>query len=195
MLVVDIEGSGVDPHKNSLLSIGAVEFERPENQFYGECRVWDGAHIEPKALEVNGFTETEARDSIKQTDRELLLKFISWADTCDEKTLSGQNPSFDRDFMQITAARYHLNWVFAHRTIDLHSIAFFHAVTHRIMVPRKNNHSDFNLDKILVYAGLPPEPKPHNGLTGARLEAEAFSRFFNGKSLFPEWHSFKIPWV
>ena len=57
MIVVDVETSGLDDEKNSLLSIGAVDFYNPKNQFYGECRVREGAEVNPEALEVNGFTE------------------------------------------------------------------------------------------------------------------------------------------
>jgi len=39
MIVADIEATGLDPRKHSILSIGAVDFEHPERQFYGECRI------------------------------------------------------------------------------------------------------------------------------------------------------------
>jgi len=194
MIVIDVETSGVDPHKNSLLSIGAVDLGDPTRQFYGECRVWEGAHVDQEALLVNGFSEDDARDGRKQRDRELLEAFLEWSSGCKEKTLAGHNTSFDRDFMEVTAARYHIDWRFAHRTLDLHSIAYFHASRRGIPIPLKHEHSDLSLDKILQYAGLPPEPKPHNGLMGAKLEAELFSRFFNDTSIFPEWKSFPVAW-
>ena len=194
MIVIDVETSGVDPYKNSLLSIGAVEFERSENQFYGECRVWEGAHIDPEALLINGFTQVQVTDPKKKSDKDLLLDFLQWANGCSEKTIAGHNPSFDRDFLRVTAMRYHVNWPFAHRTIDLHSIAYFHALRRGIAPPQKNNHSDFSLDKILEYTGIPPEPKPHNGLMGAKLESEVFHRFFKGRPLFREWQSIPVVW-
>lgn len=195
MIVIDVETSGVDPHKNSLLSIGAVDFEHPERQFYGECRAWEGAHIDDEALAVNGFSHAQATDHNKKTDRELLLDFLSWTESCQEKTIAGHNTSFDRDFLQATAARYHINWTFAHRTLDLHSIAYYHHIHRGVEIPTTHGHSGLNLDGILTYAGLPPEPEPHNGLTGAKLEAEAFSRFFNKKCLFSEYEGRKIPWL
>ena len=56
MLIIDIEASGTDYQKHSIVSLGAIDFHQPERQFYAECRVWDGAHIMEAALEVIGHS-------------------------------------------------------------------------------------------------------------------------------------------
>ena len=60
MIIVDVESTGIEPEKHSILSIGALDFDNPENQFYGECRAWDWAHIMDESLVVNGFSREEA---------------------------------------------------------------------------------------------------------------------------------------
>ena len=195
MIVVDMESSGIDPSRHSLLSVGAVDFSNPEHTFYGECRIWNGAHVDEEALAVNGFTYKETIDPKKQTDGELVAKFLEWALSCPEKTIAGQNPSADRDFLRAAAFRYHQNWPFAFRTVDLHSIAYAHHVKRGLRPPEKLGHSALSLDKILVYVGLPEEPKPHNGLRGAKYEAEVFSRLFYDRTFFPEFAEYKIPWI
>ena len=72
MIVLDIETTGVDALKNSIVSIGAIEFENPEERFYEECRIWDGAEINPLALEVNGYTEEEVKDINKKTEADVV---------------------------------------------------------------------------------------------------------------------------
>ena len=67
MLIVDVEASGTEYHKHSIVSIGALDLENPENQLYIECQIWDGAHINPEALEVCGFSEAEITAPAKQT--------------------------------------------------------------------------------------------------------------------------------
>src|SRR5688572_20695462 len=100
MIVLDIESSGLSAQKNSILSIGALDLSEPTNQFYGECKVWEGAHIEKEALAVNGFTFEEITDETKMSEAELIRAFIAWAtDRPQNRTLAGQNPSFDRDFV------------------------------------------------------------------------------------------------
>jgi DNA polymerase-3 subunit epsilon len=192
MIIIDVEASGVSPEKDSLVSVGAVDFADPKRRFYQECRIWDGAHVEDEALRVNGFTVSEISDPKKKTDREVVLDFLAWIETAKEKTIAGHNPSFDRDFLQASARRYHINWPLAHRTVDLHSIAYFDMFKHNVDRPVINNHSALNLDSILVYLGLPPEPKPHNALNGALLETEAFGRFFYEKPFLPEFERYPM---
>ena len=57
MIVLDVETSGTDPNKHSILSLGALDLSNPSNQFYGECRAFEGAHLEEEAFAVNGFTK------------------------------------------------------------------------------------------------------------------------------------------
>ncbi len=193
MIIVDVETTGVDARLCSLLSVGAVDFDNPTNQFYEECYIFEGAHIEKEALPIAGFDEVAIRDVTKKTDREVVEAFLVWMKTCTEWTLVGQNPSFDRDFLQETAHRYHINWPLAHRTIDLHSVAYFHMKKRGISPPLKNNHSALNLDRILEYVGLPTRQKAHNALADAMLETEAFSRLLSGKNLLSEYAGYQIP--
>ena len=193
MIVIDVEASGVDSHKHSIVSVGGIDFDTPDRQFYEECRVWDGAHIMDEALAVNGFTREQITDSKKQTPEELIKKFIAWAESCGEYTFAGQNPSFDRDFLRLTAERSGINWPFAYRTLDLHSICFANMIKQGIEPPVVKHRTDLNSDKIMKYVGIPVEPHPHNALNGAKVAAEALSRLLYGKNLLPEFEAKPIP--
>jgi len=196
MLVVDVETSGVIPEKNSILSIGALDLENPERRFYGECRVWDGAHISEESMAVNGFTIEQAEDSAKKSEAELVTEFLEWSQHLSDRTLAGQNPSFDRDFLQAAALRAKLSWDLAHRTIDSHTLAFMHIVKGGKNPPidPQRRRSSLDLDAILNYCGIPDEPMPHNALTGAISHAEVISRLLYDEALLPEFAEFPIPW-
>ena len=45
MIIIDVETTGLDPKKYSIVSIGAVDFKKPMRTFYEECRIWDGAEV------------------------------------------------------------------------------------------------------------------------------------------------------
>jgi DNA polymerase III epsilon subunit-like protein len=193
MIVIDIEASGVDYQKNSIVSLGALDFHTPENRIYLECQVWEGSHINEESLRVNGFTVEEITDNTKLTEAQLIAQFLSWADTVEDQTLAGQNVSFDRDFVRSACERAGYAYPFAHRTIDTHTLAYMHVVTHGKQVPIDKRHSALNLDAVLNYVGIPNEPEPHNALTGALSHAEVVSRLLCGEALLPEFAQYPVP--
>lgn len=196
MLIVDVEASGTEYGKHSIVSLGAVDLEHPENRFYAECRIWEGAHIMEGALAVNGFTEAEITDPTKMSEAELITQFLEWSQHMSDRTLAGQNVSFDRDFIKAACERAGLAWDLAYRTIDTHTLCFMHIVKAGKTPPIDAQHrrSALNLDAVLQYCGIPDEPDPHNALTGALSHAEVISRLLYGKKLLPEFEQFEIPW-
>ncbi len=193
MIVLDIEASGTNYEKHSILSLGALDFDHPENRIYLECRVWEGAHLDEDALAVCGFSKEEALDSGKQTEAQLVGQFLTWAEGVEDQTLAGQNVSFDRDYIKAGCERAGYNYPFAHRTIDTHTLAYMHFVLHGKEVPIDKRHSALNLDAVLNYVGIANEPEPHNALTGALSHAEVIARLLYGKNLLPEFSAFPIP--
>src|SRR5689334_1764837 len=195
MIVVDVEMSGLDLEKDSIVSIGAIDFENPKNQFYGECQIWKGAHINKEALAVTGFSEAQAKDPKRQTDKELVRTFIKWGLSCDEHTFAGQNPYLDMAFIRAGAKRYHLDWNFPHRTIDQHSLCYMHIIKRGMTPPVSKKRTDLDSDRIMGYVGIPAESHPHNALNGAKIAAEAISRLLYDKKLLPEFKKYDIPWL
>lgn len=194
MIVVDVEASGVEYHKHSIVSLGALDFDNPSHRMYVECRIWEGAHIMEDALKVNGFTEAQITDVSKEREGELIAEFLEWITPVNDRTLAGQNVSFDRDFLRAAAEREHLNWPLAYRTIDTHTLAYMHMIQRGLTIPLNHNRSALDLDAILNYVGIPNEPEPHNAMTGALSHAEVISRLLYGKKLLPEFDRFDIPW-
>jgi DNA polymerase III epsilon subunit-like protein len=193
--MIDIEASGTEYEVHSIVSIGMVDFDNPSREFYDECRIWEGAHSMDGALEVNGFTREEITDPAKKTEEEVVRAALAWIYEADDRTLAGQNPSFDRDFLKAGAHRAGLDWDLAYRTIDTHTLCVMHMVKRGLAVPLEKHRSALNLDGILQYCGIPDEPSPHNALTGARSHAEVASRLLYDKKLLPDFEEFEIPWL
>ena len=198
MIVVDIEASGTDYNKHSIVSMGALDFSNPSNRIYEECRIWDGAHVEDDAMKVNGFTREQINNTAKQSEADLIHRFLAWSEDIADRTFAGQNVSFDRDFLKVAAQRSGLTkWDFAPPTIDTHTLCWMHMVGRGIQPPidKKKRHSALNLDAVLNYCGIPKEPEPHNALTGALSHAEVISRLLYGRKLLPEFAQFEVPWT
>jgi len=203
MIVVDVETTGLYPDKNSIVSIGAVDFSNPENQFYEECMMWNGTEIDPVALEINGFTLEQITDPNKQFLEDLMKNFILWRSYIKDRTFSGHNAWFDIGFLINSAERcnihlygskgYELEKGFGKRYVDLHSQTYTHILSRGLEPPLKDGRTAIDFNKALEYVGLLKEPRPHNALTGAKMGAEAFSRLIYGKNLLKEFYQYTIP--
>jgi DNA polymerase III epsilon subunit-like protein len=193
MIVLDIETTGLDPGRHSIVEVGAIDFDCPGNYFNERCQIREGAEIDFRALEINGFTIDEIRDQTILTQKELISRFMIWTDQIEDKTIAGQNVDFDINFINESSARCGLIFSLGKRKVDQHSIVYAHLLKRNIRPPLKDGFSDLNSDFIMNYVGLPSEPKPHRAINGARFEAEALSRLLFGRGMFDEFSDYEIP--
>jgi DNA polymerase III epsilon subunit-like protein len=193
MIVLDIETTGLDPTRHSIIEVGAIDFDRPGNYFNERCQIWDGAEIDFKALEINGFTLNEIQDQTIFTQKELISRFMIWTDNIEDKTIAGQNVDFDINFFNESSKRCGLNFSLGKRKVDQHSLVYAHFLKRNISPPIKDGFSNLNSDLIMNYVGLASEPKPHRAFAGARFEAETLSRILFGRPMFDEFSRYAIP--
>jgi hypothetical protein len=194
MIVLDVETSGLYPDKNSIVSIGAVDFDDPEDRFYEECRIWDGALVDPRALEVNGLSEEDLHDKDKKTEADIVKNFLYWASLKSNSTIAGQNPSFDIGFISAAAKRAGERSFLARRAFDLHTVATYHMLENGVEVPLIDKKTGLDSDRIMEYVGLPPEPKPHIAMNGALWEFEALYRLVYSSPKLEEFLKYPVPW-
>lgn len=195
MIIIDIESTGIDPKKHSIVSIGAIDLNNPERQFYIENQVWKGSEIYmgdkilgyKPAMLMNGFTIEEIHDENKPLLKQAIISLIKWIKESDEKTIGGHNPHFDLDFLKNSAEMYGIEWPFGDSAVDIKSLVYMHQVK-RGLSPNK-----LKSDDCFIYAGLPKEEIPHNALYGAKLKAEAISRIIFNKKLLQEFSKYSIP--
>ncbi len=176
ILVVDVETTGTQAHLHGIVEIGAVWLSGPceGSEFMVRCLPRAGARINPEAIAINGCDWLESRDVFSEADA--IDCFLDWVKVETPVVLAGMNPYFDLQFLR---AAFDYSWEqqphlkpkfpFPHRTLDLHSLAVSYALARGVQIPEKG----FYTDAILELLGLPPEPKPHRAIQGARAEAEA----------------------
>ena len=191
MIVVDVETSGLDPKENSIISIGAINFINTSQRFYEECNVFDGATVNIDSLKINGFSKDDIIDNKNRKSlREIIVEFSSWIKNQNtEKIIAGQNPSFDRDFLIRSFERNQMNFPFTFRTVDLNTLCINYVIQKKIDV----KISTLNTNRIYDILGMPAEPNPHNALTGAIMETEAFYRLIYGKNIIEDFKNYPIP--
>lgn len=187
MIVLDMETSGVDPQKCSIISIGALEFEHPENKFYGECRIWEGAEITEESLRITGFTRKELTITNAKSHRQLIEEFLVWIKPIKNKTIAGFSVWFDANFFKAALAREGFLWIFGHKYVDAHAIAYEHFARAGKLILKPEGTSALTLDRILEFLGIKVRGNTHNALEDAELTAEVLSRLIYGKNLLPKY--------
>ncbi len=195
MIVVDIETTGTDPQKHAMIDLAALDFENPSYQFHRSIRIFEGVEIEQEALDYNGFTLEEISDPKRPELAQVLEEFKKWLEPIKEKTMAGQNPDFDMEFLRANAERAGIKLPLTHRKLDQHTLAYFKMRELEMPVPMdEKGRSNLNSDKVMEWVGIPPEPKPHHSaLNGVLWEAEAFSRLMEGKNLLPQFANYPVP--
>ncbi len=194
MVILDIETTGLDPEVNGLLSIGAIDFARPRDTFYGECRIRKGEKVSQSALEVNGFSADDVKDPAKQTTKDLIKSFEQWLSRRNEKVIGGLHiASFDVPFLNRKAEQTSVNLKLHRRSMDLHSLAYAKMLQLGRIVPLTDGWSVMDVDFIFPFCGLPREPKPKNALNGAKWEAECMARLIHGRKLLKSFERYPLP--
>lgn len=192
MVIIDCEMTGLDPKKNSIISIGGVDMENPERRLYIECQAWEGAECDPESLGVNGFTMEQCFDTNKKTLEAAMQEVYEWIQPIKDKTLAGQNVYLDMFFLNDSFARSGIDFRFSYRILDIHTMAYVDHVYRGVPLPEKNDQVNLSLSPILRYLGMPVEPRPHNALTGAMVSAEAVSRLLYKKQLLKEFSQYPL---
>jgi DNA polymerase III epsilon subunit-like protein len=194
MIVVDVETTGLDCKKNSIIEIGALDLFNPENRFFVDCQAKPNSEVSDIALIINGHTREDIYLSSKPSQKEAIKSFDDWLKNIPEITLIGENPKFDLDFITQAYHESEMDSPLGYRTVDLHSITIGNLFQReKVEVPVKDKRLAVNSLFITNYVGIPQEPNPHNGLNGAIYEAEAFSRLVFGANLLKEFKDYPVP--
>lgn len=172
-VVIDLETTGLDAAECGILEIGAVD--ATGRSFYRRCALGRGRRVDWPALQCNGIDALDLGLGVSVEDA--LCDLFRWLDGGSKRwIMGGKNPQFDYGFL---AANWPigdiggpLHEVISRRCVDLHSLAYGHAMGEGIDTAADG----FTTDQIYSTLGMDKEPMPHNALRGALHEMEGFRR-------------------
>ncbi|MDE1869014.1 MAG: 3'-5' exonuclease [Candidatus Micrarchaeota archaeon] len=191
--VVDVEATGLDSRRCSIVSVGIVLYkDRNIIEQYFECKPFKDAFIDPEGLKINGTKRSELYSENRMNQKKMMTEIARILKAYKIHTIAGQNTSFDRDFLTEAARREGVKWDLTHRTVDLHSICYALLLERGKRIPTKHGRNWLSASAMYRLLGMPTEPKPHNALTGARMEFEAMSRLVYGKSVLNDFKRFRV---
>ena len=131
LLFIDTETGGLDPAKNSLLSVGFVVWDSVLGDYYSaEYRLKnENCRITKTAQKINKLTDSDFDDAIAPLT--LIKKFEEikedYFDDYKAIPLAGHNTQFDVQFLKKMFKDNHRSFdsIFSHRIVDTYSILKF----------------------------------------------------------------------
>jgi len=128
MLWVDTETSGLSPYKNGIISLaGFIDTPSPNVTFSYESRPHPNDKIESRALEVNGYRESQIREfpdsyDVISTWESFLRNHVNPFDTNDKLTLCGYNIGFDMRFLRAWFQKHGNNYFHSYFSKDFFDV-------------------------------------------------------------------------
>lgn len=183
-IVVDVETGGVNPETDALLEIAAVMLKMDETGILSRgdtihCHVapFEGAHLNPKALEINRIdpyhpfrlakSETAALETLF-TPIQAAIK----ENRCHRAVLVGHNAWFDLAFIKAAISRAGL------KSHPFHNFTSLDTATLSALV-----YGETVLSKALIKAGIEfKSEEAHSAIYDAEKTADLFCTIFN------RWH-------
>ncbi len=180
MIIVDVETGGLDPERDALLSIAAIDAQT-RDEFYSLIRAPESLHISDDALRANGFERKACYSDERESELVVVDKFVEWLSMRDPAIIAGCNVKFDIAFINAAFKRSDIEdrQMLGHRSFDLQTLAL---VAHLLLVidlPVKHELPSMSLDSILLVVGLSRLGAVHNALEDAKLTLQAIEMLLN----------------
>lgn len=185
IIFFDLETTGTNPAVNAIHQMsGKVLIDgREAESFNYRLRPFDGAVIEPKALEVSGVTEEQIMayppmNCAYQSFIQMLGKYVDKYDRSDKFFLAGYNNiSFDNQFLRELFIRnndkYFGSW-FWPNSIDIMPMATF------LLMDRRPHMENFKLSTVAQELGITiDQEKLHDAMYDIELTIESYLRIEN----------------
>lgn len=167
MLWIDVETTGLNPRKNAVASIAALANWHTEGGYYREIRPFEGAELDEKALQINGFTREQLFDPSRPSETQVANEFNEWVkyNFDGPPIICGQNVRFDMDFVNAMYRRTGVYLGLQTRAFDIQTVALYLHSLGLVELPFKGSAISTNLD-VLLQTFL-PEQKRQGATHGA----------------------------
>lgn len=167
--LIDVETTGLEPAHHEIVDIGCVQFDSETlevlNRVSLMVRPKHPEWAEPKALEINGYSdeEWEEKKAMNLDEAMAALKVHT-----DGTIFCAHNMILDWNFLRTAMAKTGIKIRFDHHRIDLFTLAY-------AKLPH-DEMPDWSLVSICKHLGIIPESRLHRGLQGALKEYEVYCK-------------------
>lgn len=174
LVVLDVETSGLDPRKHSVLRISAKRLDTGET-YDTWVKPESGTYGDKKSMEKTGLDIAKIKEEGEPLKDALrgLQKFLGG---CRAHILAGCNVAFDVDFIEHGCLKYGLRPPFGGKRVDLQSAAFVAHQCGTISLPMSDGKPDLSFSAIAGACGLVRGPGADRHPSDIELFQKCFTK-------------------
>jgi len=146
-VVFDIETSGLNPHKDKIIEIGAVKYKNNKKVDEFSYLIDPGINISNIITKVTGLTDNDLMG--QKTIDEVLPMFL---DFIEDYPIIGHNVRFDYDFIEANITRLNLKHI-KNKIIDtlfLSRITIYDSDNHKLETLKKYLNLEYDSHRAIV---------------------------------------------
>ncbi|MEK7462857.1 MAG: 3'-5' exonuclease [Patescibacteria group bacterium] len=167
--ITDVETTGLDPKVHEIVEIGLVIIDQTTLEIINKLNIKvKPEHIETAseyALKLNGYNVADWEKAISLPEAMAL-----YAEKTKEAMFCAHNVTFDWSFIDAAFKKTGVKNEMDYHRLDLFTMAWLKF--------SDSGLEKFNMNEIAKFLGIPEEPMPHCGITGAMTEYEIFKEIY-----------------
>lgn len=166
-VVLDCESTGLDPKRDSIVSIGAVGIEQQEVCLEDSFEVFMPIAYNTSAVTLHGITR-EAAEAIGVEEPVAIERFLHFL---RDAVVVGHHVMHDIRLLEAAAMRHFGLEKLSNLTVDTMDLTL--RLEEAGVLPRPDGHDGFSLDGLCRRFGIPPHDR-HTAMGDAYLTARIF---------------------
>lgn len=171
LLLIDIEATGLDPHKNEIIQIAAVLLDkktlREKISFVSYVKPENWRNRNPESMAINNISYAMVKDSptLAKTLATLQRKF-----KLNEVIIANYGPILDIEYLKAAYRKLKKPYPFEYHVFNIWPLCYTYAASHKLLKNR-SRYSGFSLEDLMKHFKIKAENR-HDALVDCRVTAD-----------------------
>ncbi len=180
LLLVDIEATGLDPHKNEIIQIAAILLDkktlREKKSFVSYVRPENWRNRNPESMAINNisFAQVKHSPTLKATLASLHKKF-----DLNKVIIANYGPILDIEFLKAAYRKLKKPYPFEYHVFNIWPLCYTYAAKHGLLKNRQR-YTGFSLEDLMRHFKISAENR-HDALVDCQVTAEVLRQIIKNQ--------------